>query len=88
MANKSKRPSFDAVMAFMSEDTQESVAASETGLIALDLILPDPDQPRRLLPEHLNAELAWGRLRPRQVLQAWQQQPDWSHSPKIGRAHV
>lgn len=82
MASKSKRPSFDAVMAFMSEDTLESVAASETGLIALDLILPDPDQPRRLLPEHLHAELAWGRLRPRQLLQTWQQQPDWPHNPK------
>lgn len=82
MASKSKRPSFDAVMAFMSEDTQDTVSATEIGLMALDVILPDPGQPRRLLPEHLTSELAWGRLRPRQALQAWMQQPDWSSNHK------
>ncbi len=82
MASKNKRPSFDAVMAFMSEDTQDTVSATEIGLIALDVILPDPGQPRRLLPEHLSSELAWGRLRPRQALQAWMQQPDWASNQK------
>lgn len=83
MASKSKRPSFDTVMAFMSEETQESVASSEIALIPLDVLLPDPGQPRRLLPDHLASELVWGRLRPRQALQAWMRQPDWSSNQKV-----
>ncbi len=82
MASKSKRPSFDTVMAFMSSDTQDSVASSEIALLSLDVLLPDPGQPRRLLPDHLASELVWGRLRPRQALQAWMRQPDWSGNQK------
>ena len=82
MASKSKRPSFDTVMAFMSSDTQDSVASSEIALLVLDVLLPDPGQPRRLLPDHLASELVWGRLRPRQALQAWMRQPDWSGNQK------
>lgn len=82
MASKSKRPSFDTVMAFMSSDTQDSVASSEIALLALDVLLPDPGQPRRLLPDHLASELVWGRLRPRQALQAWMRQPDWPGNQK------
>jgi hypothetical protein len=82
VASKSKRPSFDTVMAFMSSDTQDSVASSEIALLSLDVLLPDPGQPRRLLPDHLASELVWGRLRPRQALQAWMRQPDWSGNQK------
>ncbi|MBP7998866.1 MAG: ParB N-terminal domain-containing protein [Chloroflexi bacterium] len=82
MASKSKRPSFDTVMAFMSADTQESVASAEIALISLDVLLPDPDQPRRLLPDHLASELVWGRMRPRQALQTWMRQPDWPGNQK------
>lgn len=82
MASKSKRPSFDTVMAFMSSDTQDSVASSEIALLVLDVLLPDPGQPRRLLPDHLASELVWGRLRPRQALQAWMRQPDWPGNQK------
>ncbi len=84
MASKSKRPSFDAVMAFMSEDTQGSVASAgmEIALLPVDVILPDAGQPRRLLPDHLASEVAWGRLRPRQALQSWMSQPDWPSNQK------
>lgn len=82
MASKSKRPSFDAVMAFMSEDTQDAVSGTEIALLAVDIVLPDPGQPRRLLPDHLASELAWGRLRPRQAMQSWMSQPDWPTNQK------
>ena len=62
MASKSKRPSFDTVMAFMSSDTQDSVASSEIALLSLDVLLPDPGQPRRLLPDQ--PDLGAAAIRP------------------------
>ena len=75
MARK-KKPPLSAVVAFMSDETQAQIEtqereAREFSLLPLDVILPDLDQPRRLLPGDLVESLGQGRLSRFEVIQAW-----------------
>lgn len=74
-----KKPSLSsAVVAFMSDDTQARFETTEPQslLLPVDSILPDPDQPRQLLPENLREALIAGETSRRDTLQAWIQGAD------------
>lgn len=69
-----KKPSLSsAVVAFMSDDTQASIdtPADQTLLLPLDTILPDPNQPRQLLPKELTEAVVTGSLSRIEAVQAW-----------------
>lgn len=53
------------------EESETSTPAGGALLIPLNHILPDPNQPRRLLPEGLAHQVAQGELSPVEAMQAW-----------------
>jgi ParB-like chromosome segregation protein Spo0J len=69
-----------------------SPATSEGALtVALPIIRPDPEQPRRLLPSDLAADVASGRLTPSQAMAQWLAQnhsvtdEDYDQAPAASR---
>lgn len=73
MARK-KKPSLSTAFAFMSDEAQSQLEAEQTDrttTLPLAVILPDPDQPRRLLPGDLAEAVAAGALAPNQAVQQW-----------------
>ena len=69
-----KKPSLSStVVAFMSDETQARIEAQTQGLITLplDSILPDRNQPRRLLPGDLAEAVVANTLSRIEALQAW-----------------
>lgn len=70
-----KKPSFSTVVAFMSDETQAKFEDQEQQpaitVAALNSILPDPDQPRRLLPPDLVEAIVKGPLSRVEALQEW-----------------
>ena len=53
---------------------EEAAVAGAEGRLPLAAIRPDPDQPRRLLPAALAADVAAGRRAPEEALEAWMHQ--------------
>ncbi|MDH3675753.1 MAG: hypothetical protein OES12_09680, partial [Anaerolineae bacterium] len=69
-----KKPSLSsAVMAFMSDDAQARLEAQgqTAATLPLDAILPDPNQPRRLLPVDLVEAVTAKGLTPVAALKEW-----------------
>ena len=74
-----KKPSLSStVVAFMSDETQARMDAEDEGLstLPLDSILPDPHQPRRLLPDDLAEAVAANTLSRIEALKAWMQRTE------------
>lgn len=69
---RGKKPSFDNVMAFMSASTQDAVSEEALNLIPLQIIRPDPQQPRRLLPSDLAQKLSQNQAAPTDIMKLWQ----------------
>lgn len=80
MARK-KKPPLSTVVAFMSDDVQAKAEAQsqqeidphETTRLSLRSILPDPGQPRRLLPHDLAEAVTSGALAPVEAMREWLQ---------------
>ena len=69
-----KKPSLSStVVAFMSDESQARIEAEEEGLsiLSLNSILPDPEQPRRLLPDDLAKAVAANTLSRIEALKEW-----------------
>lgn len=70
-----KRGSLSAVVSLMSEDTQSQIQEQEpavpSSVIALEKILPDFDQPRRLLPDDIVEQIVSGEISPAEALHLW-----------------
>lgn len=77
---RGKKPSFDNVMAFMSASTQDAVSEEALNLLSLQIVRPDPQQPRRLLPSDLAQMLSQNQATPTDIMKLWQdrvaQSPD------------
>lgn len=69
--SKKRRPSFSAVVNFMSQEAQERLSTPEITRLPLEEIRPDPGQPRQLLPPDLARALDAGELAPPEVLARW-----------------
>ncbi len=74
-----KKGSLSAVVSLMSEDMQAQLRDEQTGpqapstVMSLDKILPDFDQPRRLLPDDIVEKIVAGENSPIEALQQWLQ---------------
>ena len=68
-----KKPTLSTVVAFMSDETQATLdsEAQSTGKASLSAILPDPGQPRRLLPSDLAEAVFKGALPVTEAVQQW-----------------
>lgn len=68
-----KKPPLSTVVDFMSEETQALVRERAGVLSPLPLvaILPDPQQPRQLLPDDLAVAVTAGELSPLDAIQTW-----------------
>jgi hypothetical protein len=79
-----KKASLSTVVAFMSDQAQARLEAEVQGaaLLPLAAILPDPGQPRRLLPEEISAEVNEGRLSPVEAIRAWQGRAESEPGPQ------
>ncbi|MGB1250745.1 MAG: ParB/RepB/Spo0J family partition protein, partial [Candidatus Promineifilaceae bacterium] len=60
MAKKKNNLTFDTLMSFVSADTQTTISDGNIQQINLVLLRPDPNQPRRLLPDDLARKLDVG----------------------------
>jgi len=71
-----RKPSLSTAMAFMSEEAQDRIREQAGVMAPLPLmsVLPDPAQPRQLLPGDLAEGLTKGELNPVAALQAWMKQ--------------
>jgi hypothetical protein len=70
-----KRNSLSAVVSLMSEDNQNQLQEQQTtvpsSVIALEKILPDFDQPRRLLPDDIVEQVVSGDISSAEALHLW-----------------
>ena len=73
-----KKPSLSTVVAFMSDDTQARIEAQAQpqNILPLDSIVPDPNQPRQLLPRDLIEAVISNKLSRLEALQQWLQQAE------------
>ena len=73
--SRRKKPALSTVMAFMSDETQNSVQVDTDSQVSQTLpiatILPDPGQPRRLLPEDLIEAVTDGTMTTIEAVQHW-----------------
>lgn len=83
---RGKKPSFDTVMAFMSPDTQDSIAAEGVSTLPLKIIRPDPEQPRQLLPIELAQAVDAGEMSPQEAVLTWMEQAKKEHGDTAGQA--
>lgn len=83
---RGKKPSFDTVMTFMSDDTQDSVSSEGINTLPLKIIRPDPEQPRQLLPVELSRAVLEGEMLPQQAVLAWMKQSKEQQGDMAGQA--
>jgi hypothetical protein len=88
-----RKPNLSAVVALMSDNAQarleEAEAQAKTPqLLPLSVILPDFEQPRRLLPADLVDSLRRGELRPAEALRLWLARADLAEADPALRHNV
>lgn len=68
-----RKPALSAVVDFMSDEAQDRIReqAGAVSTLPLASILPDPQQPRQLLPDDAIKEIITGKKTPAAALQAW-----------------
>lgn len=69
-------------------DQTEAGSAGRQARLALEVIRPDPGQPRQLLPASLNQALARGKLGPVEALQQWLRQLDEKSGELSGKHNL
>ena len=81
-----RKSTLSTVVAFMSEEAQDQVreGAGIVSTLPLAAILPDPEQPRQLLPEATIKKIVAGLETPAAALQAWiKQAQDEAAAPAL-----
>jgi len=85
-----RKASLSTVMAFMSEEAQDQVR-EQAGVVSplpLQSILPDPAQPRQLLPQDLAGDLVKGVVTPAAALEAWRARAAAEDAPPALKRNV
>lgn len=73
-----RKPPLSTVVAFMSEEAQDQLREQAGVLSPLPLtaVLPDPEQPRQLLPNELMQMVITGEMSPVEAIQTWQERAE------------
>ena len=87
---KKKASLSSSVVPFMSPERQAQIDSEDEGLSTLPLqaILPDPEQPRRLLPDDLAEAVATNTLSRVEALKAWIQRAETDTAPPTLRYNI
>lgn len=64
--------SFNRIDPYGMGETTSPTPSAEPSHFHIDMIMPDPDQPRRLLPTTLSQRLQMGEVSPSQAIQEWE----------------
>jgi ParB-like chromosome segregation protein Spo0J len=79
--------SFNRIDPYGAGETTAPTPLAESSYFHVDMIMPDPGQPRRLLPETISKKLQRGQISASQALQEWTQLVETGQtSPAIKKA--